>query len=111
MNEGPHAGLRAKLVAQSEELRAASAQTEDDRKPVALDQTSVGRLSRMDSMQVQAMAVAQEKRRHDAIKRIESTIARIDADEYGDCIKCGEEIGEGRLQVDPTAPTCIRCAR
>lgn len=106
-----HAGVRAQLAARLNELRALSAQTEDDRAPVELDQSSVGLLSRVDSLQAQAMAKAAEKRRYDEIKRIEAALLRLDEDEYGYCVKCGEAIGDARLKVDPTIPTCIKCAR
>ena len=102
--------LRASLVARLEDLRAASATSSESRRPVELDQTSVGRVSRMDAMQVQAMALAMERRRHDEARRIEAAIGRIDDGEYGDCVACGEEISAKRLAVDPTIPTCIRCA-
>jgi DnaK suppressor protein len=102
--------LRASLVTRIETLRAASETTAENRRPVELDQTSVGRLSRMDAMQVQAMALATERRRHEEARRVEAAIRRIDEGEYGYCIACGEEIAAKRLGVDPTVPTCIRCA-
>lgn len=102
--------LRASLVARLEDLRAASETTADNRRPVELDQTSVGRVSRMDAMQVQAMAVATERRRAEEARRVEAAIKRIDEGDYGNCISCGEEIAGKRLEVDPTIPTCIRCA-
>lgn len=102
--------LRASLVARLAGLRAISETTADNRRPVELDQTSVGRLSRMDAMQVQAMALATERRRHDEARRVEAAIRRIDEGEYGYCISCGEQIAAKRLAVDPTIPTCIRCA-
>ena len=102
--------LRAVLAKRLDEVRSASATTVDDRKPVALDQTSVGRLSRMDAMQVQAMAQAVEGRRRGEGKRLEAAIARIDAGEYGYCVNCGEEIAPRRLETDPIVATCIRCA-
>lgn len=104
------AALRAELVARLEGLRAASATTADNRRPVELDQTSVGRVSRMDAMQVQAMAVASERRRRDEARRVEAAIKRMDEGEYGYCIACGEEIAGKRLAVDPTVATCIACA-
>jgi len=104
------AALRTVLVARLEGLRAASENTADNRRPVELDQTSVGRLSRMDAMQVQAMAVATDRRRQEEARRVEAAIKRIDEGEYGYCISCGEEIAAKRLAVDPTIPTCIRCA-
>lgn len=86
------------------DARTASAAT------VVLDQTSVGRLSRMDAMQGQAMALATERRRHEENRRVEAAIRRIDEGEYGFCISCGEPIPAKRLAVDPIIPTCIRCA-
>ena len=104
------AALRGALLERLEVLRAASETTAETRAPVELDQTSVGRLSRMDAMQVQAMAVATERRRAEDAARVEAAIKRIDEGEYGYCISCGEEIAKKRLAVDPTIPTCIACA-
>ena len=102
--------IRAELVARLAALQASSAATAEERRPVALDQAAVGRLSRMDAMQVQAMAQAAEQRRQDEARPVEAAIRRIDADEYGDCVACGDEISAGRLSVDPIIATCIRCA-
>ncbi|HUP95986.1 MAG TPA: RNA polymerase-binding protein DksA [Burkholderiales bacterium] len=43
------------------------------------------------------------------IKKIDETIGRIDAGEYGYCESCGVEIGLKRLEVRPTATLCIDC--
>jgi len=43
------------------------------------------------------------------IKKIDETIGRIDAGEYGYCDSCGVEIGLKRLEVRPTATLCIDC--
>jgi len=43
------------------------------------------------------------------IKKIDETIARIDAEEYGYCDSCGVEIGLKRLEARPTATLCIDC--
>jgi len=102
--------VKRRLVARLEELRTSTKETADSRKPVALDQASVGRLSRMDAMQVQAMAQATERRRTQEIARIEATLARIDEGEFGYCIVCGEAIAPKRLAADPTVPACIDCA-
>ncbi len=102
--------LRARLEARLLELESEGASVAEDRKPVELDQQSVGRLSRMDSMQVQAMAQATEQRRNLEARRIRAAIARIDEGEYGLCVTCGEAISEGRLEADPMAAACIGCA-
>ncbi len=91
-------------------LRRASEQTAETRKPVELDQQSVGRLSRMDAMQQQAMAAAQETRRHARIRALEAALRRLEGDDFGWCAVCGGFIGEKRLEVDPTIQRCRDCA-
>jgi DnaK suppressor protein len=103
---------KAKIRLQSvkDELEAFSELSSDARAPVKLDQQSVGRLSRMDSMQQQAMAQAQERNRQRDLVRIEMAHRRILEDEYGYCANCGEEIPDKRLEIDPMAERCVGCA-
>ena len=103
--------FRERLDQEAADLRAAEAGTVDDRAPVELDQTQVGRLSRMDAMQQQAMAEAQSRRRSGRLKAIEAALRRIDQDDFGWCDECGEEIPKGRLKLDPCATRCVDCAR
>jgi DnaK suppressor protein len=79
--------------------------------PVELDQARVGRLSRMDAMQQQAMSQAAASLAEMERQRIQSALGRLQSGEYGYCVLCDEEIAEGRLQFDPSVPTCISCAR
>lgn len=105
-----HTQARARLEALKAELLALSQDARDDRKPVELDQQSVGRLSRLDSMQVQAMMMAADSRRAKEIRRIDAALKRLDDGEYGWCVECGEAIGPQRLEADPAAPRCTQCA-
>lgn len=102
--------FRERLDREAAELRVAEGATANDRAPVELDQTSVGRLSRMDAMQQQEMAAAQSRRRSGRLRAIEAAIARVDSDEYGWCDSCGDEIPRGRLDLDPCAMRCVGCA-
>jgi len=97
-------------LARQQELQALAASSADARKPVELDQTSVGRLSRMDAMQGQAMALETEQRRKNELTKIDSALIRMNEDEYGYCLSCGEEISPKRLDLDPAIATCIDCA-
>lgn len=103
--------VRKTLTAMKSELEAYSDISEEARATVALDQQSVGRLSRMDALQGQAMAQASERQRRADIQKISAALHRLDSGEYGDCVECGEEIAEKRLEADPAAAFCIRCAR
>ncbi|MEM8697242.1 MAG: TraR/DksA family transcriptional regulator [Pseudomonadota bacterium] len=101
---------RARLVALRAQLSGEDESAAEWRKPVALDQQSVGRLSRMDAMQQQAMADAEGRRRQSDIARIDAALKRIEAGEFGWCLTCGEAIAERRLAIDPMATQCVSCA-
>ena len=77
---------------------------------VELDQTRVGRLSRMDAMQAQAMSKETGRRRRQNLLQINAALKRIEEDDYGHCQECGEDIAPARLEADPTALLCIACA-
>lgn len=77
---------------------------------VELDQTRVGRLSRMDALQGQAMAKATAERKQVEIRRIEAALERIETGAYGYCLQCDEAIAPLRLEADPATALCINCA-
>lgn len=77
--------------------------------PPELDQTTVGRLSRMDAIQNQQIALERERLRKQKLQRIDSALKRIDEDEYGYCARCEDDISEERLNFDPTIMVCKAC--
>ena len=99
------------LLAERDALMLEDDQGAEDRKTVVLDQSSIGRLSRMDAMQRQAMAEATHRRRTARKGRIEAALLRIKDDAFGYCVACGEDIAPERLALDPTTPTCLSCAK
>jgi DnaK suppressor protein len=101
--------LRTRLVTQQDELTELLHNAEATIKPVILDQQSVGRVSRIDAIQQQQMAIANQQQANDVMKRIEQALARIDDGSYGDCLECGEPIAHARLQAQPFAGLCIDC--
>ena len=94
-----------------EELRALSDGSRDSRAPVELDQQSVGRLSRMDAMQQQSMDLAREERRRQRLAILAAALRRMDEDEYGYCLSCGDDIAAARLVADLAATLCVDCQR
>lgn len=101
---------RTALAERLAELDRLDALSAEGRAPVTLQQDSVGRLSRMDAMQQQAMAQAEERRRGAERTRIRAALTRLDEGEWGWCGTCGEQIAEGRLRNDPSVATCVGCA-
>ncbi|MDT8321722.1 MAG: TraR/DksA family transcriptional regulator, partial [Xanthomonadales bacterium] len=101
---------RKKLLALRDQLRAAQETGDEAERPVELDQTRMGRLSRMDALQAQAMSLETGRRRRERLRQVAAALRRIEEGEFGDCLDCGEEIAAARLEVDPTARLCIVCA-
>ncbi|MDJ0860860.1 MAG: TraR/DksA C4-type zinc finger protein [Gammaproteobacteria bacterium] len=103
-------GLRTRLLEQREELLRQSVDHADELKPVELDQARLGRLSRMDAMQSQALSAELQRRREMDLRRIDEALQRMDDGEYGYCVTCGEPINPKRLEIEPMTKQCVRCA-
>ncbi len=101
---------KEKLLALKQSLLKAQETGDEAEQTVELDQACVGRLSRMDAMQAQAMSIETGRRRREKLRQITAALSRIDVDEYGYCRECGEDIAPARLNFDPTALLCIQCA-
>ena len=101
---------RDKLLQLRKELESIVASSDESAAVVELDQSKVGRLSRMDALQAQAMAQASGQRRKAVLRNIEAALKRIDDGVYGLCRDCDEPINPKRLEFDPAALRCIDCA-
>ena len=110
MSDFLSADMRNRLLKLREELESMAAANEESSQVVELDQSRVGRLSRMDAMQAQAMALASGRRREVMLRKITAAMIRIENDDYGRCRSCDEPIHKKRLEFDPTVLLCVRCA-
>ena len=103
--------FKKRLNERLEAINETQERQKNETAPVELDQGRVGRLTRMDAMQQQAMAHATARLADLERQRIQSALGRMQSGDYGYCIICDEEIAEGRLQFDPSILTCIVCAK
>ena len=103
--------FRARIEGEQQELRMLSDAGRKARAPVELDQQSVGRLSRMDAIQQQAMDLAREERRRARLAMLAAALHRLDKDEFGYCLACGEDISRQQLEIDPAVTLCVDCQR
>lgn len=92
------------------ELESVAESAAEAAQTVELDQSRVGRLSRMDAIRSQAMSAEGARRRSLQLSRIRAAIKRIEDGEFGYCLSCGEPIASERLAIDPAAHLCIDCA-
>jgi DnaK suppressor protein len=102
--------FRSLLLALQDSLAETVQAAEKAGETVELDQARVGRLSRMDALQAQQMALETERRNRARLMLVQRALERIEQGEYGDCLECGEPIDPRRLEADPTATRCIACA-
>jgi len=98
------------LLDKQQELLNSANTNESAADVVELDQSKVGRLSRMDALQAQAMSLETKRRSQLELTKIKSALLRIENNEYGHCLHCDNEIPENRLEIDPAATLCINCA-
>ncbi|MBT5648597.1 MAG: TraR/DksA family transcriptional regulator [Rhodospirillaceae bacterium] len=102
--------FRTLLEIRKAELTASIENATESAAPVQLDQQVQGRLSRMDAMQGQAMAQATIERRRIEIAQIDAAFKRMEKDEFGYCVECGDDIAPKRLALSPAIARCVECA-
>lgn len=102
--------FRQALVARQSELESRIEQDAESSEVVELDQARVGRLSRMDALQAQQMAMASGRRARQELARVRRALGQIESGDYGACAACGGDIDPRRLEIDPATTRCISCA-
>ena len=102
--------FRNKLLDNRKILMTAIKGETESSKIVELDQSTMGRLSRMDALQGQAMSHETKFRHEEELRKVSAALSRIDSEDYGYCLKCDEAISTARLEIDPAASFCIACA-
>tara|TARA_B100001964_G_C13805153_1_gene410547 strand:- start:36 stop:365 length:330 start_codon:yes stop_codon:yes gene_type:complete len=109
MNTDRNAFFRERLETLADDINAYLETSKDSAGVVELD-TSIGRLSRMDAMQDQQMALELRRRKKDQLLQINNALKRMDDGHYGSCDLCGKPIAEERLEAFPDILTCVNCA-
>ena len=100
--------LRTLLLANKSKLEKQLADAKSATAVGTLDQSSVGRLSRMDAMQQQSMAVSTRAKAEASLRKTLNALKRLDAGEFGYCSQCDEAIEFKRLTVQPEESHCLK---
>ena len=101
--------FRDALISRRDEIEKLNQVGSEAAAIVTLDQSKVGRLSRMDALQAQQMAQETARRRQIQLQKIDSALRRMAAGEYGYCLICGDDIDPARLDFDPACTRCTGC--
>jgi DnaK suppressor protein len=102
------AELTSKLVALRSTLQEELASLSESARPVDLGEP-IGRLTRIDALQQQQMAMASRDRIRNRLQAIAAALRRIDTGNYGECLRCGEDVEPGRLEARPETFLCRSC--
>ncbi len=102
--------LRSELDRQLAKLARSMKVTDEALRPVQLDQTAVGRLSRMDSLQNQGLTRNLREREQIKLAQLREALGRLEDGSYGLCTQCSGTVPFERLYVFPEAPTCAACS-
>lgn len=109
MNAKQRADLKAKMQAEIATLRETIASLEATTAPVEPD-VAIGRLSRLDTMQNQAITSASLTNTKRRLLKLEAALKRIDEEDFGLCEECGKPIPVARLLAMPESSLCVECA-
>lgn len=102
--------LRARLVALRSSLQEELAGSSESARPVDLGQP-IGRLTRVDALQQQHMAMARRDRIRKRMQAVAAALSRIDEGIYGECLDCGDDIDLRRLEARPETFLCLGCQK
>lgn len=79
-----------------------------DTGPIAPDK-AIGRLSRLDAMQIQEVSKEAQRRREQRIAELHDALYRMDMGRFGLCDNCREWIDYERLAAQPEVRVCGAC--
>ncbi|RDX38147.1 TraR/DksA family transcriptional regulator [Kangiella sp. HD9-110m-PIT-SAG07] len=100
---------KKQLAALEAELMDFLGLSSESSQAVELDQARMGRVSRGDAMQQQAMVSAAHQRDEKHLVAVRKALKRIDSDDFGFCLECGDDINPQRLDVAPETELCLDC--
>lgn len=109
MDESKKAELRTRIEQELKDLQQSISSLEDQTKPVAPDQ-SLGRLTRLDNMNNQAVARDSLSKARMRMLKLQRALEHMDDPDFGYCEECGEEIPLRRLMLLPESTMCVACA-
>jgi DnaK suppressor protein len=102
------AAFRERLLEAKESIEKLLAGSAGER-PIETSGSTIGRLTRMDAMQMQAMAQMSRRQLDVRLQQIAQALAALERGTYGVCRLCKEPIGVTRLEALPEAPFCVFC--
>ena len=84
--------------------------TADPTKDSITPDKAIGRLTRMEAIRAQSMSAEGRRRQEKRLTAVQRALERIEKGTYGTCVRCGEPIPKGRLEIMAESAVCVECA-
>jgi len=104
------AEIEVKVRAEIKKTEQLIAEYKEMTKPVAPDD-AIGRISRMDAINNKSVTEASLRKAEGKLSSLHRVLSKIDAEDFGLCLKCNQPIPIGRILIRPQSLHCVNCAR
>ena len=109
MDSNTEAQIKSVILEKIVELEDELVNLKEMTRPMGLD-SAIGRVSRMDYINNKSINEAQLKKTETKIKALNNWLAKVGTADFGNCVRCGNEININRLLFLPESNLCIKCA-
>ena len=101
--------IKNKIKEEIEKTRSSILDYKESTKPIS-PENAIGRISRMDAINNKSVLEAALRKAEEKLTRLRVVESKIDSQDFGDCIRCGNSIQIGRILLMPQSRKCVRCA-
>lgn len=91
------------------ELEVAIKTNTEDSAIVSMEQ-AIGRIARMEAIYSQQTSMELKQRQRDRLKAVIRALDKVEDGRYGICVRCKTPINEERIEIQPEAAICVKCA-
>jgi len=101
--------IKKKIKEEIEKTRLSILDYKESTKPIS-PENAIGRVSRMDAINNKSVLEAALRKAEEKLTRLLVVESKVDNQDFGYCIRCGNSIPIGRILLMPQSRKCVRCA-
>ena len=110
MDEQQRKYFKEKIITEIATIKQKINELEDITQPIS-PENAIGRISRMDAINNKSVNEATLRTAHEKLNKLELALNKTEDVKFGVCIRCGQNIPEGRLMIMPESIKCVNCAQ
>ncbi len=110
MNKEELSTIEERLKVKIDRIKIKISRMEDMTEPIS-PENAIGRISRMDAINNKSVMEAALRTARKDLDAMEFALRKIEkGEDFGHCVRCGNDIPMQRLLLMPGSPYCVRCA-